>query len=207
METLPIPRGPKRQIDWRLVAQLLAEGHSTTEVATVMGCSRQHIWRILRSSEALRARTSELRRRETTEAAVRLHGLRAMAIETIHQAIADGNKRMSCWLVERLGLFRTPSLEEMAGDGDAGADQLDSETILDMAETVQDVAQDVARATRILDAAEQDVSYATARAEVTSLPDQGDKQVTVTCRNALFPPEAIVTRNGTWPPPGVFADD
>jgi hypothetical protein len=202
METLPIPRGPKRQIDWRLVAQLLAEGHSTTEVATVMGCSRQHIWRILRSSEALRARTSELRRRETTEAAVRLHGLRAMAIETIHQAIADGNKRMSCWLVERLGLFRTPSLEEMAGDGEAGADQLDSETVLDMADAVHDVA----RATRILDAAEQDVSYATERAEVTSPPDQGDKQVTVTCRNALSPPDAIVTRNGMWPPAGVFAE-
>ncbi len=203
MENLPLPRGPKRQIDWRLVAQLLAEGHSTTEVATVMGCSRQHIWRILRASEALRARTSELRRRETSEAAVRLQGLRAMAIETIHQAIADGNKRMSCWLVERLGLFRTPALEEMAGDGEAGADQLDSETILDMADTVHDVA----RATRILDSAEQDVSYATTRAEVTSPSDQGDKQVTVTCRNALFPPEAIVTRNGTWPPPGVFADD
>ena len=125
---------------------------------------------------------SELRRRETTEAAVRLQGLRAMAIETIHQAIADGNKRMSCWLVERLGLFRAPSLEEMAGDGEAGADQLDSETILDMADTVHDVA----RATRILDSAEQDVSYATARAEVTSPSDQGDKQVTVTCRNLMI---------------------
>ncbi len=202
MENLPIPRGPKRQIDWRLVAQLLAEGHTTTEVATVMGCSRQHIWRILRSCEALRVRTSELRRRETTEAAMRLHGLRGMAIDTIHQAIADGNKRMSCWLAERLGLFNMPSLEEMAGLGEAGAEQLDSEVVIDAA----NVALDAGRAGAILDAAEQDVSYATARAEVTSPPDQGDKQVTVTCRNALFPPEAIVTRNAMWPPPGVFTE-
>jgi hypothetical protein len=206
MENLPNPRGQKRKFDWRLAAQMLAEGRSTTEVGTILGCSRQTVWRILRRSDALRVRTQELRRRDRAEYGARLLGLRGMVVDTIHQAIADGDKQMTRWLADRLGLHRFELLEAAAAEAEPGGAQLDAECLLDRA-----VAEaDAARAAAIMEAAEKDAADATVAAEavaVTSDELQRDKCFTVAFRNALSRRDAIATRHGVHPPPGVFADD
>ncbi|MBI3505293.1 MAG: helix-turn-helix domain-containing protein [Proteobacteria bacterium] len=212
MENLPNPRGQKRQIDWRHAAQMLAEGQSTTDVATVLGCSRQTVWRILRKSDALRSRTRELRRRDRAEYGARLLSLRGMVVETIHQAIADGDKQMTRWLADRLGMHRFDPLDAVASEVDSGGEQLDAECLLDRVASQADAA----RAAETLKTAEADAAAATAAAQavaadpvaVTIDEVQGDKCFTVALRNALSRRELIVTRqNAVWPPLGVFADD
>ncbi|MBI1245167.1 MAG: hypothetical protein GC202_09185 [Alphaproteobacteria bacterium] len=203
-ENLPQPRGHKPRIDWRYAAMLLAEGRSTVDVATILGCSRQHVWRMLRRSNALRARTSELRRRKAAEMSARLEGLADQAVEVIHQAIADGDKRMACWLAMRLRLFDAPAAEEVALHDSAGAEQLESEDILDG----EPAPVEVARARAHIAATDAEATRAEDAIPVTSLSDQGDKQATVTRRNALSALHYAATKSRAQPiPPGVFADD
>jgi len=81
-------RGPRRRIDWGEAASLLADGVPTIEVARFVGCSRQHIWRILRSSNAMRVRLGEERARIAAECG----------------EVLSGNVRVAMWLADRLGL-------------------------------------------------------------------------------------------------------
>jgi len=201
MENLPNEPKAKRRVDWRLAAQMLAEGNSTTEVATVLECSRQTVWRILRRSDALRARTRELRRRDRAEYGARLLGLRGMMVDTIHQAIADGDKQMTRWLADRIGLHRFELLEAAAAEADAGGEQLDAECLLDRAALQAEAPQ----AEKVVAAAEADAVAATVA--VTTHELQGDKCFTVAYRNALSRRDAVATRNAVYPRPGVFADD
>lgn len=202
MENLPKPQGQKPTYDWRLISQLLSEGKSTSEIGLVLGCSRQTVWRLLRRSTALRTRSSELRRRDRAEIGARLLGLRGMVIETIHQAIADGDKQMTRWLADRLGLHRFEALETIAAADEPGVEQLDAEAVLDCAPTQADVA----RAALIEAEADKDVTVAAASVAVTPDEHQGLKAVTVALGNALSRGEVTVTRNGVWPPPGVFLE-
>ena len=196
MENLPMPRGPKSPFDWRLAAQLLAEGRSTVEVATVLGCSRQTVWRVLRRSPSLRARVAELRRRDRAETGARLLGLREMVVDTIHQAIADGDKRMTRWLADRLGIYRFGLQEEVAELAAAGADQLESEAVIDSA-----------TASHIVAAADDDATVASNPVHVTDEADQWDKPVTVTGGNTLSRSAALATRNAAYPYPKSGAFD
>jgi hypothetical protein len=203
-EKLPLPRGPRPKIDWRYAAMLLAEGRSTVDVATILGCSRQHVWRMLRKSNALRARTSELRRRKAAESVARLEGLADQAVEIIHAAIANGDKRMACWLADRLRLFDAPPAEAVAEIDSAGAEQLECEEIADEAPAPAEIA----RACGHVAATEAEATRAAASIRVTSLADQGDKQATGTRRNALSALHYAATKSRAHPlPPGVFADD
>jgi hypothetical protein len=202
MENLPNLRGPKPKYDWRLVAQLLSEGKSTTEIGTILGCSRQTVWRFMRKSASLRDRSGELRRRDRAEIGARLLGLRAMMIETIHQAIADGDKQMTRWLADRLGLHKFEALEAVASLDEPGVEQLDAEAILDHVPTPVEIEN----AARTMAAAEADVAVAAEAVAVTHEELQGDKPATVSLRNALSRAEVVVTRNAVWPPPGVFAE-
>jgi hypothetical protein len=202
-EAMVVARRPARQVDWRRVAQLLAEGHSTIHVATVMNCSRQTVWRILRRSQSLRARTSELRRHEMAETGARLFGLREMVVETIHQALLDGDKRTARWLADRLGLHRFGFVEALAAEATAGGDQLESETVLAEAAATTVPADAAASAIEIVEA---EVTVAENEVAATSQSAQGVDPVTDATRNGLKHPFQIVTTQGVWPPNGVYAD-
>jgi len=202
MENLPNPQKPKLRYDWRLISQLLSEGKSTTEIGLVLGCSRQTVWRFLRKSTALRTRSSELRRRDRAEIGAKLLGLRGMVIETIHQAIADGDKQMTRWLADRLGLHRFEAIEAVAAIDEPGVEQLDAEALLDSAPTQADFA----RAAMVESAADREATVAAASVAVTTDEPQRLKDVTVALGNALSRGEATITRNGIWPPVGVFTE-
>lgn len=203
-EKFPLRRGPRPKIDWRYAAMLLAEGRSTVDVATILNCSRQHVWRMLRRSKSLRQRTSELRRRKAAECGARLEGLADQAVEIIHGAIRAGDKRMACWLANRLGLFEAAPAETVAEQDSAGAELLESEDIADFPPT--DFSMSIAEAH--IASAEAEVARATDAIQVTSLADQGDKQATATRRNALSALHYAATKSRAHPlPPGVFADD
>ncbi len=202
-EALVLARRPAQQVDWRRVAQLLAEGHSTIQVATMMHCSRQTVWRILRRSQSLRARTSELRRHEMAEAGSRLFGLRQMVVETIHQALIDGDKRTARWLADRLGLHRFGFVEALAAETTPGADQLESETVLAEAAATA-IPADVAAST--IEVVDDEVTVAESEVAATSQSAQGVTPVTDATGNSLSRPFQTVTKLAVWPPNGVYAD-
>jgi transcriptional regulator with XRE-family HTH domain len=100
----PLRRGPRRRIDWTEVATMLADGVSTLEVAHQVGCSRQHVWRILRSSNALRLRLGEERARVAAECGAQIEGLRRTIADKIEREVYAGNIRVLLWAADRLGL-------------------------------------------------------------------------------------------------------
>jgi len=97
-------RGPRRRIDWGEAAALLADGVPTIEVAHYVGCSRQHIWRILRSSNAMRVRLGEERARIAAECGAQVEGLRRPIALLLEREVLSGNVRVAMWLADRLGL-------------------------------------------------------------------------------------------------------
>ena len=97
-------RGPRRRIDWGEAASLLADGVPTIEVARFVGCSRQHIWRILRSSNAMRVRLGEERARIAAECGAQVEALRRPIAMLLEREVLSGNVRVAMWLADRLGL-------------------------------------------------------------------------------------------------------
>ncbi|MBL8808020.1 MAG: hypothetical protein JNN22_14330 [Rhodospirillales bacterium] len=148
-------------------------------------------------------RTAELRRRSASEAAARLQGLRELAIDTIHNAIADGDKRTSRWLIDRMNFFDAAAAEDVAQADSAGAEMLENEHILDTVPTMAEVDA----AADAVEAADSNFAVAANSAEVTALRNQWDKQETVASSNALSALRSAVTKSPSFPPPGVFADD
>jgi len=161
------------------------------------------VWRMLRRSNALRARTAELRRRKAAEIGARLIGLGEMAVDQIHQAIADGDRRVVCWLADRLRLFDVPFAEDIAAVDSQGAEQLEGEEIAQ----IDPVPAEIEAARTGIATVEAEVAAAESSVQVTSLADQGDKQATVSRGNALSALRYAVTKSRVYPPSGVFADD
>jgi hypothetical protein len=113
----PLRRGPRRRIDWGEVATLLADGVPTIEVAHLVGCSRQHVWRILRSSNALRLRLGEERARIAAECGSQIEGLRRTIADKIEREVNAGNIRVLLWAADRLGLTNHALPSRQLGDG------------------------------------------------------------------------------------------
>jgi len=202
-EAMVVARRPANQVDWRRVAHLLAEGRSTIDVATIMNCSRQTVWRIMRRSQALRQRTAELRRHEMAETGARLFGMRELVVESIHQALLDGDRHTARWLADRLGLHRFGFVEALAAEASPGGDQLESETVLAEAAATTVPADAAASAIEVV---ETEIDVAVTAVAATSQSGQGVDPVTGATGSGLKPPFQIVTTQGVWPPNGVYAD-
>jgi|GEM_PF-3743882 len=121
----PLRRGPRRRIDWSAVATSLADGASTIDVANFVGCSRQHVWRILRSSNALRVRLGEERMRIAAECGSQIEGLRRTIAEKIAHEVYAGNIRVLLWAADRLGLTNHALPSRQLGDD--GSETLDTD--------------------------------------------------------------------------------
>lgn len=125
----PLRRGPRRRIDWGEVATLLADGVPTNEVAHYVGCSRQHVWRILRQSNALRLRLGEERVRIAAECGSQIEGLRRTIADRIVREVNAGNIRVLLWAADRLGLTNHALPSRQLGDtaGERGGETLDTD--------------------------------------------------------------------------------
>jgi len=187
-------RGPRRRIDWGEAAALLADGVPTIEVARFVGCSRQHIWRILRSSNAMRVRLGEERARIAAECGAQVEGLRRPIALLLEREVLSGNVRVAMWLADRLGLAahglpgrKLPPLPpEMNLDPiDPGAPYYD--------EALDPPADP--------DPSETNVTQT--RAEATFEKNQSDKPATVAFGNASSPiskPPKSAKRVASFPP-------
>ncbi len=192
-------RGPRRRIDWGEAAALLADGVPTIEVAHYVGCSRQHIWRILRSSNAMRVRLGEERARIAAECGAQVEGLRRPIAMLLEREVLSGNVRVAMWLADRLGLAahglpgrKLPPLPpEMKSDP------------IDPWEPYYDDALDPPpEAPGETVSAETNVTQT--RAEATSEKNQTDKPATVALGNASSPiskPPKSAKRDAVSAPP------
>jgi hypothetical protein len=97
-------RKPRRRIDRKLVAKLLAEGRPVSEVAETVGCARQHIWRLMRSSVRFNEAMDDAAYEVGRDADGRLEGLRPDVVDAIKRELDAGNVRVLLWLAERLEL-------------------------------------------------------------------------------------------------------
>jgi len=98
---VPVPRHATR-IDWADVARLLAAGWTTAEVARHVGCTRQHVWRILRRSPALQQAILEAQRETRLESGSLFAALQPRIAKALSRAVDEGNPRVILWLAERL---------------------------------------------------------------------------------------------------------
>ncbi len=179
-------RGPRRRIDWGEAASLLADGVPTVEVARFVGCSRQHIWRILRSSNAMRVRLGEERARIAAECGAQVEALRRPIALLLEREVLSGNVRVAMWLADRLGLAahglpgrKLPPLPpEMNIDPvDTAAPYFD--------ETLDPPPEALAEAPAETPTPETDVTEN--RAAATFEKNQADKPATVAFGNASSP--------------------
>ena len=101
---------PRRatRIDWQEVARLLASGNSTAQVARLVGCSRRHIWRILRRSRRLDEALAGEIEHEATNASLLLAALRPALAEALAREVQKGNVNVLLRLADRLNVFERP---------------------------------------------------------------------------------------------------
>jgi len=118
---------PRRPFDWKLAAEMLAAGAPTIAVAQHIGCSRQHLWRVMRQSDAFRARLEATRSRSIVEAGTELDGLRGEVTAILKQEILSGNVRVAMWLAQRIGLVGPASPLRPLGETQAANDPVASD--------------------------------------------------------------------------------
>ena len=128
---------PRRSFDWKLAAEMLAAGAPTVAVARHIGCSRQHVWKMMRKSDAFRARLQTTHDRLVIESHAEIDALRGDVVAILKQEIMSGNVRVAMWLATRMGLVgpifpsratadEMPAVDPVANDPDAPLD-LDDE--------------------------------------------------------------------------------
>jgi hypothetical protein len=102
-------RTVRRVIDWHQAAALLAQGMTTAEAASRVGCSRAALGRRRRHDPVFQ--TWLARCRETTAAAddERLAELRPTLQAAIEKEVSTGNVRVILWLADRLKLVNPPN--------------------------------------------------------------------------------------------------
>jgi hypothetical protein len=98
----PLPR--RRRVDRNMVAFLLSVGWSVGEVAEKVGCSRQHVWRLMRRSKRFGRAVAAAEYEVWTEADGRLTALRPVVASALVRELAQSNVRVMLWLADRLGL-------------------------------------------------------------------------------------------------------
>ena len=112
-EVAPVPasRAPKagglprsRRVDRRRVARLAAEGRTTVEIAQELGCSRQHVWRLVRNSMPLHQALNDADAEVDFNSTGRLMGLRPIVVDELARRASDGDVRVLLWLADKLKL-------------------------------------------------------------------------------------------------------
>jgi hypothetical protein len=99
----PVSGRPTR-VNWQRAIDLMAKGRSTADVAKELGCSRQHVWDILRQSRVARRALDDAESEVGTNASLRLRGLRPKLADALAREIDKGNVRVMLWLAERLNV-------------------------------------------------------------------------------------------------------
>jgi len=165
-------QAPRRPLDWALAAEMLAEGCSTAQVASKIGTSRQHVWRVMKDSDVFRRRFAANRLRSIAEAGGVIDGLRGEVAETLKREVLGGNIRVTLWLADRLGLVGRTFPERPRAEDPSTADP-DAELVLDD-------AAEIARR-----------DFSTSPSPVETEENQTDDDVTVTSRH---PPSETAPR-------------
>jgi hypothetical protein len=103
------PRPARRtKIDRREVARLFAAGASVEGVAHRVGCSRRHVWRILRASRRLDRMLMDAQTEVGTDASLALAALRPAIAARIGRLIEQEDTRVLLWAADRLQVFQRP---------------------------------------------------------------------------------------------------
>lgn len=98
-------RGRRKRYDWALAVELLADGHTMVQVATVLGCSRHSLWRALRRAPALRLAVAQRAGEDATEVGAWLRGhRRTLADALVRAAVEDRRSAVLVHLSKSLGL-------------------------------------------------------------------------------------------------------
>ena len=159
---------PRKHFDWKLAAEMLAAGAPTIAVAQHIGCSRQHVWKMMRNSDAFRARLGATHARVVIENDAELDGLRGNVVTILKQEIESGNVRVAMWLARRMRLVG-PIFPARAAAGEPAA--------VDPVATDPDAQLDLDDAGNI---ARQDAIESPST--VTSIENQADGALTVNAR-------------------------
>jgi hypothetical protein len=91
--------------DWRLAAQLLANGESVAFVAKTLECSRSQLSHKRNHDQLFQDLIEEFRKMSPEE---RLERLRHSVRRALDRAVADDNVRVVLWLADRLKLVEPP---------------------------------------------------------------------------------------------------
>jgi hypothetical protein len=105
-QSVPVlyPTKMRRHIDRRKVAELLSIGWPVQEVAAHVGCSRQHVCRLIRKSKFLGRQIAEAEYRIGKECDGELAALRPEIAAALKHELDARNVRVMLWLADRLGL-------------------------------------------------------------------------------------------------------
>jgi hypothetical protein len=113
MDKEPEPRARRRTmrrvIDWHRAAELLAQGMSTADVATRVGCSRSALARRRKHDSVFQTWMARCREAGAEPDGRGLADLRPTLHEAIEKEVRDGNLRVILWLADRLKLVTPPS--------------------------------------------------------------------------------------------------
>ena len=113
MDTVPEPRARRRTVrrvgDWHRGAELLAQGLSTADVATRVGCSRGALARRRKHDSVFQTWMARCREAGAEPDNPGLADLRPTLHESIEKEVRGGNVRVMLWLADRLKLVTPPS--------------------------------------------------------------------------------------------------
>ncbi len=98
----------KPVIDWRLGAELLAQGMSVSEAARQIGCTRSQLSRRRNHDQLFKDWIAELKTTRSVPREQRLESLRDRLHDAIDAEVQNGNVRVILWLADRLKLIKPP---------------------------------------------------------------------------------------------------
>jgi len=98
----------KPVIDWRMGAELLAQGLSVSEAAKQIGCTRSQLSRRRNHDQLFKDWIAESEMKSSAPREQRLESLRDRLHDAIDAEVQNGNVRVILWLADRLKLIRPP---------------------------------------------------------------------------------------------------
>ncbi len=102
---LQVAEKPKRMvIDWRMAAELLAQGLSIAEAARRVGCSRSHLSRRRNHDPIFRSWIDDCEFDIAPMRARKMGSLRQRLRDAIDTEVQNGNVRVILWLADRMKL-------------------------------------------------------------------------------------------------------
>jgi hypothetical protein len=118
MDKEPEPRAPRhgvrRVIDWHRAAELLAQGMTTADVATRVGCSCGALARRRKHDPVFQSWMARCREAVTEPDRRPLADLSPNLHDAIEKEVRGGNVRVILWLADRLKLANAPRTRSSA---------------------------------------------------------------------------------------------